>query len=373
MGDRSVEALVSVTLLPVVSGIVTRIDRLNVLRAAVVAGLGMLGSGLSAGPAHAAPSPPPAAPASATAASGPSAAPAAPGAATVEQLVAEAKQAMDRKDYAEARAKLLEAFTQQRSYDIAVNLGHAELELGMHVPAAEHLQLGLDGWPATGNAAARGRVESWLADAKAAVGTLRVSVSVAGAEVMVDGAVVGLSPLSAPVFVKPGAHRVEAKREGYDAGSRELAVARGSAQDVSFVLQPASGDSTLPVVAGVGFGLGGAGLVAAIVLTVVANNKAADFEDVKTGLLASRLSCPPTSSEPTCQSFHSAGADVQAFSNAALGTWIAAGALSVATVGYVLVAELTRSDDATGSSPRVAVLPLLGPHTAAVRCSILFP
>ena len=39
------------------------------------------------------------------------------------------------------------------------------------------------------------------------VGALAVSVSEAGAEVVIDGAVVGVAPLEGPVFVEPGSTR----------------------------------------------------------------------------------------------------------------------------------------------------------------------
>ena len=95
---------------------------------------------------------------------------------------------------------------------IAAALGHAELQLGLPVRAAEHLSLALDGM----SDADRRRPEVFvdLLEARRLVGTLRVSTR-PGATVSLDGKVVGVAPLERPLFVDVGPHAIHVELEGF--------------------------------------------------------------------------------------------------------------------------------------------------------------
>jgi hypothetical protein len=77
----------------------------------------------------------------------------------VATLKAEARAASDRGDLPTAVQKLRAALAQQRTHDVAGNLGLVEARAGLWVPAIEHLQLGLDLFPASGKPEARDALE----------------------------------------------------------------------------------------------------------------------------------------------------------------------------------------------------------------------
>ena len=63
-------------------------------------------------------------------------------------------------------------------------------------------------------------------DARAETGPITIAVDLPGADVVVDGKVVGKSPLEDPVFVEPGHHTIEA-RLGAKPSTLEGEVAQG--------------------------------------------------------------------------------------------------------------------------------------------------
>jgi hypothetical protein len=201
----------------------------------------------AAAPKAAAPAAPAGAPATAATA-GPTAAPsatptAAPTAAPVDPAVAAdalAKKAADalRRDVpAEAEKYAREAWALKQSYDIASNLGLAELGLKKHRDAAEHLAYALRFFPSNGKPEVKKQLDSAFAKAKAEVATVTVRVSVERADVKVDGKSIGVAPLAGAVFLDPGEHAIEARLEGYKVVSTTIQAAKGSAQELALALE----------------------------------------------------------------------------------------------------------------------------------------
>jgi len=102
------------------------------------------------------------------------------------------------------------AWKLREHWQIAANLGRAELRTGRHVAAAEHLSFFLreakDISPAD-----RAAVQKLLDEAKQRIGTLLVKTNRPGAEVLVDGQVVGQAPLSRELYLDAGSHTLEAQ------------------------------------------------------------------------------------------------------------------------------------------------------------------
>ena len=137
------------------------------------------------------------------------------------------------KKWAEAEAVFREAWALNPTFDVAYNLGSAEHRVGKFAEAAEHLAFALRHWPLIGaTTGLRGTAEQRLKEAREKVGALRVTVSVAGAEVFVDGRSVGVTPLEGEVFVAPGEHGIEARREGYETARKEISATAGAAVEV---------------------------------------------------------------------------------------------------------------------------------------------
>jgi hypothetical protein len=136
----------------------------------------------------------------------------------------------------EARAFLLGAWRIKQHWQIAANLGDTEFSLGRYRDAAEHLEYFLR--TATSiTEDERKSGQEMLAKAKAKVGTLMIRVTTPGAEVLVNGALIGKSPLVAPVFVDPGRAMLEARLEGYAPGSVTAELAAGSEKSVELKLE----------------------------------------------------------------------------------------------------------------------------------------
>jgi len=196
----------------------------NVSRAALLLAVGSAGGTLTLSlPAHAqAPEPPEYKPPDDAAA-----------------LFKQGNDAYRMKRWEEAYQAFWRAFDLKKAYDIAGNLGDVELILGKNRDAAEHLDFSLRNWPA-GQQSARKRTTERLAEARAEVGTLNVSVDQSGAEVTVNGKSVGTSPITVPLFVDPGAVTVEAKL-GDKTVSRTIAFDKGQEQTLTLELPTTSG------------------------------------------------------------------------------------------------------------------------------------
>jgi hypothetical protein len=270
--------------------------------------------------------------------------------------------------FAEAEAQLQQAWDLRRSFDVAADLGDCELEIGQSREAAEHLAYAVREFPPSGKAALRERLQQRLALARERVGTLKVRVSVPGAEVLVDGKVIGLVPLADDVFVDPGTHVVEARLRDYEAGRASVEVAKGAAKDVAITLTKRPEEPPPPVepegpnqrllttgavIAGAGAGLG-------VVLSIVSATKgwAADGQLAtlqKTGL---RMPCPTHMT--MCAAIDRDRGLHDALGKGALGAFIGAAMFAFATGGYVLVAP--KAPPRTG----VQVAPVVGLDRAGV-------
>jgi hypothetical protein len=71
------------------------------------------------------------------------------------------------------------------------------------------------------------------------LGQLRVSSPLPGAEVWLDGKLVGRTPLSSALSVTPGKHAVCLQRAGYQQVVREVEVTDGASQDLDLPAEPA--------------------------------------------------------------------------------------------------------------------------------------
>lgn len=138
--------------------------------------------------------------------------------------------------WAEARDAFVSAWRIKQHWQIAANLGRAELALGDHRGAAEHLTFFLREAPAGVSAEEQESARVMLEAARAKVGAMTIAVNVDDAEVLIDGKVVGRTPLAHPVFVDPGRRVIEAQREGYATIRKPTEIAAGSTSTVELRL-----------------------------------------------------------------------------------------------------------------------------------------
>ncbi|WP_437924576.1 PEGA domain-containing protein [Sorangium sp. So ce291] len=285
------------------------------------------------------------------------------------QLYDEGLAALNRSRWAEAHASFLAAWRIKRHYQIASNLGVAELRLGKHRDAAEHLSWYLREAPAE-RTAQRQRAEALLKEALAKVATITATTVPEGAEVTVDGVVIGRTPLPLPVFLDPGRHVIGAELGGYKPGQEQIEPAAGDAIGVALhlvrsdaeapaaavpatagpraaseaglaklpdaAMEPPAARSWVPVVV-----LGAAsvvGLGVGVGMTVASNDAAAEKDERKQGILREGGQCvdPASAFVERCKALRSAGSRADTFANGARVAFIASGALAAAAVTYVL-------------------------------------
>jgi hypothetical protein len=153
-----------------------------------------------------------------------------------KQLFGEGVAATSLAQWDKARTFLLSAWRIQHHWKIAANLGRAEFKSDRLRDAAEHLSFFLDTAPDDVDTKERARAEEMLTQARARVGTVKVTGLLDGAELVVDGVAVGKLPPSGRVFLEPGTRRVEARAEGYTEAGATVEAEAGKEVPLELVL-----------------------------------------------------------------------------------------------------------------------------------------
>jgi hypothetical protein len=140
----------------------------------------------------------------------------------------------DKKDFAKARVAFLQAYALKKHPAVLLNLAQSELRSGHEADAAKHFSQYLrEHKDATESE--RQSAETGLTAAKALVGEVLLSVDATGAEVYVDGDLEGQTPLGGSIFLAPGSHEIQAKKEGKSA-STTVNAAAGQSGNVNLKL-----------------------------------------------------------------------------------------------------------------------------------------
>ena len=300
----------------------------------------------------------------------------------------------------EAHDAYRSAWALKRSYDIASNLGNTEIQLGLKRDAAEHYAFCIRNFPSSGGKTQLDHAKERFEQARKDVGALLLKVGADGAELFVDGKSVGRSPLAEEVFVEPGERSIEAKLAGHEPAKMSVRVSTGSTQTIPITLTvaalplpmasavplasvspsasasappppvptssavvsdplPSDGASTPVLVTG-GV-VSGLAVVTGVVFTVIANGKGDDAATMR-GKLAKVQpnACGSTPASPDCPTLHGLWSEQASFSNAAAWSFIGAGVLGVATVGFALLGP-KRS-----SKTEIHAVPAVGSGTAGL-------
>jgi len=156
-------------------------------------------------------------------------------------LFVRATEAADGGDLETARALYAEVWRRRQTYDVAMNLAEIEAHLGRDADAATHAAHALALFPPSEDPETRRHLGALLERARAGLAELTVTAP-AGARVAVDGVFVGVAPLAAPVFVRPGPHTLEAASGGRTARA-DVAAARAVRRAVTLTLAEGSDDA----------------------------------------------------------------------------------------------------------------------------------
>jgi hypothetical protein len=259
----------------------------------------------------------------------------------------------------EAEQAYRSALALRKSHDIAANLGLVELKLGKHRDAAEHLAFALRHSPPSDGESIRTKIRQRLDEAMASVGTLRVKAGVPGAEIVIDGTVVGTEPLEGEVFVEPGAHTIEARLVGYKGAPQAVTVAKGQSVDVALTLVKSastvegSGTAGGPgggkpvvvdgpnkglIIAGIASSVAAAG--AGIGFAVVSNGKGSTADERLETLRQQAGNRSPCRAVQTmaCEEVRGLIVDRDLFGNLAAWSFLISGAVGAGTAIYLLTA-----------------------------------
>jgi tetratricopeptide (TPR) repeat protein len=142
----------------------------------------------------------------------------------------------DQKQYDKARAAFLQAYALKKHPAVLLNLAQSELRSAHEADAAKHFAAYLRESKDAGDAE-RQAADAGLTAAKVAVAEVEVTVADRGAEVYVDGTLEGNSPLPGPVYLTPGSHTIEARKDGKTASADVNAIA-GRHLDTELELTP---------------------------------------------------------------------------------------------------------------------------------------
>jgi hypothetical protein len=140
--------------------------------------------------------------------------------------------------FAEAVREFEQAYELWPDYRVLYNIGKVRVTLGRSAEAVAAFEAYLEKGGAELPEERRQEVREAVAGQLAHVATIDVRVSEDGAEVRVDGRLVGTSPLGAPVRVTEGKHTVEALRPGQPVQLREIDLPGASTLTVELAFPP---------------------------------------------------------------------------------------------------------------------------------------
>jgi hypothetical protein len=237
------------------------------------------------------------------------------------------------------------------------------------------LSFALRSFPASGKPENRALLEASFATVKAEVGTLSIDVSVNGANVSVDGRLLGISPIKEPVFVDPGKRTIDVTLDEYSPSHKTVDAAKGSSQEVKILLipKPRTPPPTIskwrpsPIYFIIGGSVTIAGLGAGVVMTAIANGKSSDADSLRTGVpTPSGCYQPPADLKATCDSLYETKKDQGLFARAAVGSFVVAGIFAVGTGALMLYAGAEQFGSPNDAGKRSAassikVVPVVDP------------
>jgi hypothetical protein len=143
----------------------------------------------------------------------------------------------DKKDFAKARVAFLQAYALKKHPAVLLNLAQSELRSGHEADAAKHFAQYLREHKDATDSERQG-AETGLTAAKALVGEVTLNVDATGAEVYVDGDLEGQTPLAGSIYLSPGSHEIQAKKEG-KAATSQVNAAAGQSGNVTLRLAKA--------------------------------------------------------------------------------------------------------------------------------------
>ncbi len=155
------------------------------------------------------------------------------------QRYAAGVKAFDAGQFEDARVAFLEAYKLTQAPGILLNLGISELRTNRVAEGGNHLLRFLRDY-ADATPEERASAQASLEECKRKASLIEVHVDAPGAEVTLDGALVGKAPLADPVFVEPGPHELAAS-DGSNNATARVDAKRGQSVKASLRLRTTVG------------------------------------------------------------------------------------------------------------------------------------
>lgn len=146
--------------------------------------------------------------------------------------------AYDEKRFSDAAEEFESAYKLSRAFKILFNVGQVNVALGRPVEAVDAYDRYLKQGGATITAERRKEVQIEIEHQLARIGTLAIRTSPEGADVRIDGALVGKSPLPRAIRVGMGRHTVEAILAEHVPQVEEVEVPGRTEVEVDLLLGP---------------------------------------------------------------------------------------------------------------------------------------
>ena len=282
-------------------------------------------------------------------------------------LYDEGMAAYGKSKWAEARASFLAAWALKKHWQIAGSLGDCEAQLGLHRDAAEHLAFFLRLAPSERRSEAAKRL---LTIARSKVGTLVVDADAPDTQIVIDGRVVGKTPLEDPIFVEPGHHEIVA-RLGAKVAIAKVDIGAGAEKSLKLVVTAVTEDPgkrrpSIPVVVSGGV-LSVAGIVSGVALLALAGSTAGRADAQLANVKAAGKPCTNGSDAGACGELHALNARSDTLHNIAIPVLAAGGALAAGTLVYALWPR-AKAEPAAAVRP----LPVVGPGRAGLWVNVTF-
>jgi hypothetical protein len=194
---------------------------------------------------------------------------------------ARALELSDEGNYDDALLELQRAYALAPTYRLLYNLGVVSVAVHDYVKAIDYYNRYLSEGGADIEAARAAEVQAQLERLRTRIAKVTIDANVAGAEVSVDDVVVGTSPLTSPITVNAGRHKITAVSSGYFPASSVVEVAGNESKKVSLsLLRPASSPPEKPSrpIVWIGWGVTAALGVGTAVTGVLALNAESDYD-----------------------------------------------------------------------------------------------
>ena len=129
-------------------------------------------------------------------------------------------------NYSAALAEFEEAYRINPAAFILNNIGLTQKALFRYTEAIASLQKFLDDSP-TLSPTVRAQTEQIIAEIKALLAPVTLTVTPAGAAITIDGRPAGAAPIAAPLSIAAGSHAIEVTADGYVPVKRDIMVSAG--------------------------------------------------------------------------------------------------------------------------------------------------